>query len=325
MDWLEVKIYTTTEGIEHVGGMLLMLGIAGFAVEDKNDYEQFVSETQPHWDYVDESLERLRTVETSVTFYLPEDAGGREQLALVRTQLERVKALDTENCLGRLCMEVNGLAQSDWENGWKKYFKPFTVGQKLLVQPSWETASAQDGRCVLTIDPGMSFGTGQHHTTRLCLQALEETIRSGDRILDLGSGSGILSIASLLLGAEHATAVDIDEFAVKISRENAALNGFSEDRYTALQGDILTDDVLKEKIRGTYSVVVANIVADVLIAFAPVFRQYMAPESRLICSGIIDSRLSDVKAVFDAQGYRLLRERGQADWHALELMLGGQE
>lgn len=321
MNWNEIKIYTTTEGIEHIGGMLLMLGINGYSVEDKNDFEEFLAQTEPHWDYVDESLNRLKTVETTVTFYLPDDADGREQLILVCSELERIKALDEDNKLGRLETEISGLKQCDWENGWKQYFKPFTVGENIIVIPSWEKVPEGNKRQVLTIDPGMSFGTGQHHTTRLCIEALEKCVKEGNNVLDLGSGSGILSIASLLLGANKAVAVDIDKLAVDVSKDNAALNGFYGDKFIAYQGNILSDDGVCEKISGKYDVVVANIVADVLIAFAPIFKNFMHDKTRLICSGIINHRLDDVKNALVLNGYKILSETEQSEWFAIEAEL----
>lgn len=318
MDWLEIKVFTTTQGIDHVGGMLLMLGINGYIVEDKNDYAEFLKQTEVHWDYVDESLDRLKTAETSVTFYLPDNAEGREQLVLVRSELEKISSLDADKALGRLEIEISGLQQEDWENGWKKYFKPFTVGKDLIIIPSWEKAPEGNTRKVLTIDPGMSFGTGQHHTTRLCIEALEDCVKSESTILDLGSGSGILSIAALLLGAKSATAVDIDPLAVDVSKQNAALNGFYEQHYKAYQGNILSDYGVKDKISGKYDIVVANIVADVLIAFSPVFKEYMHKDSKLICSGIIAHRLNDVKNALEQNGYKIYSEKEHSEWFAIE-------
>ena len=317
MDWMQVKIYTTTEGIDHIGGMLLMLGINGYAIEDKNDFAEFLEQTEVHWDYVDESLNRLRDIETSVTFYLTDDENGRETLMLVRSELERIKRGDSVSKLGRLEIEISGVAQEDWENGWKKYFKPFTVGDNLIVIPSWEEVPENNQRKVLTIDPGMSFGTGQHHTTRLCIEALEKSVFEDATVLDLGSGSGILSIASLLLGAKSATAVDIDPLAVDVSKENAALNGFKEDKYIAYQGNILADGDCCEKIQGKYDIVVANIVADVLIAFAPIFKDYMHKDSILICSGIIEHRLDDVKNALKQNGYIITSQAEQSEWFSV--------
>lgn len=318
MDWLQAKIYTTTEGIDHVGGLLLMLGINGYAVEDKNDFAEFLEQTEVHWDYVDESLDRLREVETSVTFYLPDDQNGRETLMLVRSEIERIKKNGGEADLGRLEIEISGVAQEDWENGWKKYFKPFTVGENLIIIPSWEEIPKNNTRKVLTIDPGMSFGTGQHHTTKLCIEALEKCVFENATVLDLGSGSGILSIASLLLGAKSATAIDIDPLAVDVSKENAALNGFKEDKYIAYQGNILSDDGSCEKIQGKYDIVVANIVADVLISFAPIFKNFMHRDSVLICSGIIEHRLNDVKNALSENGYIITSESTQSEWFSVK-------
>jgi len=320
MDWLEIKIFTSTEGIDHIGGMLLMQGINGYSVEDKNDFKEFLEQTEPHWDYVDESLNRLNTVETTVTFYLTDDANGREQLVLIKNELEKIKREDA-GLLGRLEMQISGMHQQDWENGWKQYFKPFTVGKDLIIIPSWEKVPENNTRRVLTIDPGMSFGTGQHHTTKLCIEALEDVVKQNATILDLGSGSGILSIASLILGAKKATAVDIDPLAVDISVENAKLNGFLDDRYVAYQGNILSDDGVKEKISGKYDVVVANIVADVLIAFSPIFKEYMHKDSVLICSGIIEHRLGDVVSALKENGYKIISQKEQSEWYAVKASL----
>lgn len=321
MDWLEIKIFTTTEGIEHIGGRLLMLGINGYSIEDKNDYSEFLEQTEVHWDYVDQSLDRLKTVETSVTFYLPNNADGREQLVLVRSELERIKALDKGSCLGRLEIELSDVQQEDWENGWKKYFKPFEVGENLIIIPSWEEIPDNNTRTVLTIDPGMSFGTGQHHTTKLCIEALEKCVEKDSTVLDLGSGSGILSIASLLLGAKSATAVDIDPLAVDVSKQNAALNEFYDPVYRAYQGNILSDDGVKDLIKGKYDIVVANIVADVLIAFAPVFKEFMHKDTKLICSGIIAHRLDDVKNALIQNGYKIKFETEASEWYSIMLSL----
>lgn len=320
MDWLEIKIFTTTEGIDHVGGMLLMLGVNGYMVEDKQDFEEFLNQTEPHWDYVDESLNYRKTAETAVIFYLTDDANGREQLSLVRTELERIKALDTSKELGRLEIEVSGLQQCDWENGWKKYFKPFTVGEKLIIIPSWEEIPEGNTRTVLSIDPGMSFGTGQHHTTKLCIEAIERNVKESDTVLDLGCGSGILSIASLLLGAQSAVGVDIDPLAVDISVQNAAQNGFGNDKYKAFCTNILADE-LPEQVNGKYDIVAANIVADVLIAFAPVFKRFMTDKTKLICSGIIAHRLDDVKNALTQNGYKILAEFEESEWYCVEIQL----
>lgn len=321
MNWVEANIFTTTEGIEHIGGMLIMSGINGYSVEDKKDFEEFLSQTQPHWDYVDESLNRLKTAETKITFYVCDNAQGLEQLSLVKSELVRIKSLDTEKKFGRLEIELNNILQQDWENGWKKYFKPFDVGENIIIIPSWEKVPENNKRKILTIDPGMSFGTGQHHTTKLCIEALEKIVKDGDTVLDLGSGSGILSIASLILGAKKAIGVDIDELAVDISKQNALLNGFKEDKYTAFRGNILSDNDLKLKIDGKYDVVVANIVADVLIAFSPVFKEYMSKNTHLICSGIIENRLDDVKSALNKNGYKIILEKSEAEWFLIEAAL----
>lgn len=318
MDWAEVKIYTATEGVEAVTGALIGLGISGFVIQDAKDFEEFLSDKTGNWDYIDDDLLGLKGCETNVTVYLPKDAAGAELLGAVRAEIEALKAADAEGRLGRLAIDTGDIRNEDWENNWKRYFKPIEIGEKLLIKPSWESADPNEKRRILEIDPASSFGTGQHDTTRLCLELIERHMIEGGSVLDLGCGSGILSLGAMLLGASDVFAVDITEDSVRITKENFAKNGFAEDKLCCICGDITSDERLRKRIgSGRYQLVCANIVADVLIAMSPYFKGFLAPNGRLILSGIIDARLEEVLSTVEAQGFKQVEHRRQNDWNAV--------
>lgn len=319
MDWFKIDIYTSSEGIEPVTGRLMNVGIGGFEITDPREFEDFLAHKDGNWDYVEDDLYELRTAETTVSFYIPDNEQGAETLANARSQIAALKECDTDGSFGRL--EISspvGIREEDWAENWKKYFKPFTVGDRLAVKPSWEDMDAP-GRTILEIDPGSSFGTGRHNTTRLCLEYLDGLIHGGERVLDLGCGSGILSIAAILLGAQSAMAADIDLNSVNIARENAAKNGISDDIYTALHGNVVADEALRQRLGTGYDIVAANIVADVLIALAPHFRSFMSENAVLIVSGIISQRADEVRSALIANGFEITDERTSEDWLAVRL------
>ena len=250
-----MKIYTTSEGIEPLTGSLLDLGIQGFMIEDAKDFDEFLHDTTPHWDYIDqEVMAHMKDCETSVTLYLPNNPQGMEEMAAAREILARLKSQDTEGLYGRLEMELKNLNEEDWSNAWKKYYHPVKVGKHLVVCPSWEEYDRQLDDIVLTLNPGMAFGTGTHDTTRLCMELLEEYLTKDDCVLDVGCGSGILAITAALLGAKEIKGCDIDEVAVKVAGENADLNGVG-DRIAFHRGD------LTSQVEGSFQVICANIVA----------------------------------------------------------------
>ena len=310
LEWMEVTIYTTTAGVEPVTGNLLQYGVGGFAVEDAQDFKEFLEDVTPNWDYVDESLMALEHCETKVKLYLPATAQGMETLGLVRGELAAMKARDSRGLFGRLEISLDNLNEEDWSTAWKKYYTPTRVGRHLLVCPSWETCDRQEGDTVITLDPGMAFGTGTHHTTRLCMELLEDLVRPGCRVLDVGCGSGILAVTALLLGAGEAVGCDIDETAVKVARENAALNGVGE-RVSFHQGD------LAEKVTGTFDIVTANIVADVIIRLCPEVGRFMGPGAAFVCSGIIDERREDVERALKENGLTPFDVREAGGWAAI--------
>ncbi|MBQ4100732.1 MAG: 50S ribosomal protein L11 methyltransferase [Oscillospiraceae bacterium] len=321
MNWTEAKIYTTTVGIDHITGALMQIGITGFVIEDAKDFENFLTDTTIYWDYVDEDLMKLKECETSVTIYLADNPQGKEQLAEIKSALLRLKSEDVDRQLGRLEITLGNIKEEDWENNWKQYFKPFEVGEKLAIKPSWETYENKENRIVLEIDPASSFGTGTHTTTQLCLENIEKYIKPNDRILDIGCGSGILSIGALLLGATSAFAVDIDENAVNISKENAEKNGFTADKFTSFCGNFIVDEKLRAKAGNGYDIIAANIVADVIIALSPIFKNHLKKGGILVSSGIIDGRVDEVYDAIKSNGFEILDVKTRSDWSSITAKL----
>ena len=238
MEWAEIVIYTSTEGIEPLTAELIALGITGFVIRDSKDFEDFLENKTGNWDYIDDDLMGLKDCETAVTVYLPRDTGGAELWNAAKSAIERLKAGDTEGRFGRLETEMKNIRDEDWANNWKQYFKPIEIGERLLIKPSWEAVPQGCERKILEIDPASSFGTGQHNTTRLCLELIERHISEGDKVLDLGCGSGILSVGAMLLGAGRIKAADITDDSIRITRENLIKNGFGEESFEVYEGDI---------------------------------------------------------------------------------------
>ena len=238
MKWLALHIDTSPAGLEPVETMLSGLGIDGLVIEDEGDFRRFLEQNRQYWDYVDEELDRSMTGKCRVTFYAEESEAGFAQVAAVRIAMAELKRARPE--CAPLLLTMDGVEDADWENNWKAFYKPMEIGERLMVVPEWEEAKS-GGRVTVRLNPGLTFGTGSHASTQLCLEGVEEHTVPGRDVLDLGCGSGILSIAALCLGAKSAVAVDIDPKAVDVAYENAALNGIGRDRYTVRAGNVLSD------------------------------------------------------------------------------------
>ena len=303
--WLEVVLDTTEEELDALCARLTANGVTGFAIEDEEDFKTFLEQNRQYWDYVDEDLvEKMRGV-CRVKFYVTDDADGKAQLA---RWLEGIELPYTAASLG----------DNDWAHSWQKYYKPMAVGEKLWIVPEWERDhTPPEGRVPVYLNPGLTFGTGNHASTQLCLMGLEEYVVPGAPVLDLGCGSGILSIAAMVLGACSAVAVDIDPKAVDVAYENAGLNGIGRDKYTVLAGDVLSDASLKASLaQQKYDVVLANIVADVIIPLSAHVEELLAPGGVFLCSGIIDTRCEEVRAALERNGLTVFGRKDRDGWVA---------
>ena len=310
--WLEVAVNTTPEKLDEVCARLTAAGMDALVIEDEEEFLSFLEQNRQYWDYVDqELLDRMKGV-TRVKFYVSDDETGREQLE------SYTRGLGWE-------YTVTPLADNDWAYSWQKYYKPLAIGRRLYVVPQWERETpVPQGRCPLYLNPGLTFGTGSHASTQLCLEGVEEHTVPGRSVLDLGCGSGILSIAALCLGASHAVGVDIDPKAVDVAYENAALNGIGRDRYTVRAGDVISDSALAAELaRERYQMVLANIVADVIIPLSARVPQLLAEDGVFLCSGIIDTRAHEVEAALARSGLTVTRKRVKNGWVALEARLKG--
>ncbi len=308
--WLEVTVNTVPDKLDEVTARLAAAGMDALVIEDEGDFLNFLEQNRQYWDYVDqELLDRMKGV-TRVKFYVTDDADGRAQLD------RYTRGLGWE-------YTVTPLTDSDWAYSWQKYYKPLPVGQRLYVVPQWEREEpVPAGRVPLYLNPGLTFGTGSHASTQLCLEGVEEHTAPGLPVLDLGCGSGILSIAALVLGASQAAAVDIDPKAVDVAYENAALNGIGKDRYLVRAGDVISDAALVRELAQTrYHLVLANIVADVIIPLSARVPELLDRDGLFLCSGIIDTRAQEVADALARNGLRVTRRREKNGWVALEAVL----
>jgi len=301
-NWTELTISVPVADTDRAADIANMTVPYGLYIEDYSDLEEGAREIA-HIDLIDEELLARDRTRSLIHIYLEPDVNPAEALAFLQ---ERLSAAGIDNALS-----TRTVREADWANNWKQFFKPLPVGEKLLILPTWETDENKDGRAVLHIDPGMAFGTGGHETTRLVLETLEKTVKAGDRFLDIGCGSGILSIAALLFGAESAFGVDIDPLAVKTAQENGELNGMTAPRYEIVEGD------LADKVTGQYDVVAANIVADAIIALSPAVPAFLKEDGVYVVSGIIDVREQDVVTALAACGFTVAERYEQRGWVCL--------
>ena len=305
MAWLEITIDTAAEKINSVVTNLTARGFSDLVIEDQEEFETFLEENRAYWDYIDESLQEKLQGLSRIKLYLEDtDKAG----------LQKLEALTAE--MG-LPMKVTELPDTNWEESWKDSYPPQEVGEKIIVLPYWLADQAGD-RLPVILDPGLTFGTGAHPSTQMVMETMENLVKPGFHCLDLGSGSGILSIAALRLGAETATGIDIDPKAEDIARENAAYNGFAAPAFTALTGNVTGDRALMDSLAAKeYDLVLVNIVADVIIGLAPILPHFLTGRSTLICSGILDVRLAEVIAALEKAGLTITTVKEKEDWRCV--------
>lgn len=309
MNYLQMNIETLSAGQEAISNLLIAAGVGGFEVIDPQDFQEFLDTVTPHWDYVDEELLKRQSDRTVIKVYAADNEQGLAMFKDIEHRIEELRKAPEAKLYGTLEITVSDLPEEDWQSGWKQYYKPIHVNQ-LVVVPLWENYEPKDGETVMKIDPGMAFGTGAHETTRLCLKALTKTDLAGKTILDVGCGSGILSIGGVLLGAESAFGCDIDQLAVEVARRNAALNGLeSKTGYAA--GDLLS------VVEGQYPIVVANIVADVILTLLKDLHEVLLPGGLFVASGIIDDRKDELLAAIQKAGLTIENIEEERGWVAI--------
>ena len=304
--WLEVTLPVPADKLDGVCAVLTYNGMTGLVVEEEGDFLRFLEQNRQYWDYVDEGLAQRMKGASRVKFYVPDSPEGRGQLRQYLAGLEEYEP------------QTVSLREEDWATSWQKYYQPIPVGKRIYIVPDWMRGRpVPEGRTPLYLNPGLTFGTGSHPTTQLCLELLEGTLRPGDRVLDLGCGSGILAIAALALGASRAAGVDIDPKAADVAFENAALNGIGPDRLSVYAGDVLTDKRLAGRLNpGQNRVVLANIVADVIIPLSARAGDFLAPDGVFLTSGIIEGRQDEVRAALEGNGFAVTGHRERGGWHA---------
>ena len=305
MAWLEIIVNTAADTVDTVAAQLTARGFSDLVIEDQEEFETFLEENRAYWDYIDEDFQQKLKGLSRVKLYLEDtDKAG---LARLR---------DTVSDLG-LTMQAAPLPDTDWEESWKDSYPPQPVGKTLVVLPYWLEDTDTDRKKII-LDPGLTFGTGAHPSTQMVMEVMEETVKEGCHCLDLGSGSGILSITALRLGAESAIGVDIDPKAETIARENALYNGFASPEFTALTGNVTADRPLMDRLAaGHYGLVLVNIVADVIIGLSPILPEFLSADTLLILSGILDTRLEDVLAALRRAGIAVTSVREKEEWRCV--------
>ena len=303
-NWLEITLNLPAEALDSVCARLTANGVTGLEIEDEDDFKTFLEENRQYWDYVDDDLMERMAGACRVKLYVTEDEDGRATLRQYLSGLEQYEYTE------------RSLAEEDWATGWQKYYKPLTIGDRLYIVPQWmRDEPVPDGRVALYLNPGLTFGTGSHATTQLCMEGLEQAVQEGDKVLDLGCGSGILAIAALRLGAAHALGVDIDPKAVDVAYENAEMNGIGKDRLKVVAGDVLSDRAFANSLeQNAYRVVLANIVADVIIPLSGQVSRYLTPDGWFLCSGVIDTRADEVQAALEKNGLMITARRERNGW-----------
>ena len=308
MEWIEVSIETENQGVDVIAQVFYEVGVQGVVVQDPSDISAFMENAA--WEQADDSLLDKTGEEVTVKGYLPNDAFFHDKIQYIKERISWLLSHDFGLKLGTGRMTLTSVHEEDWANSWKKYFKPMKIGQRIVVKPTWEEYQPQGNEVILELDPGMASGTGTHQTTILCIKALERLVEPHYRILDIGCGTGILAISSLLLGAQHAVAVDIDPDAVRIARENAMQNGVLS-RIDIVQGNLL------DNVKGKYDLIVANIIADTIIELGALVKDFLNDNGFFVASGIILDRLNDVMEAFKEQNYSNVEYQILDEWAAV--------
>jgi ribosomal protein L11 methyltransferase len=309
MEWMEVAVHTTTQGSDVVSMLLMQNGAAGTAIEDRFDVPD-PSKPHGYWELIDQSLIDSMPEDVVVKGWLPVNERLWDSLRALKEQLSALPSLNPGVVLGKLTLDTNQVDEQDWAECWKKFYKPFRAGRTLVVKPTWEQYTPQTGDKIIQMDPGMAFGAGTHETTGLCLSLMEEYMKPGMRVMDVGTGSGILAIGAAILGAADVLAIDIDPVAVKVARENVKQNGLDVS-IRVMEGDLVRD------VQETFDLCLANILADVICFLSMPLKAKIRPGGTFICSGIIKDREQDVLDALSSSGYTIVEKQYRGEWVAI--------
>ena len=314
MDWMEYTILTTTEASELISQILLDAGSTGTMIEDKNDVAAN-QRPEGQWDIIDEAIARRIGDDVKVTGYFEADEKLSDRIAFIEGELRRLRGMELGMDLGKLETLRHDVAEQDWTESWKAAFRPFRLGAHMVVKPSWESVALEPGDHVIEIDPGMAFGTGTHETTGMCVKLVEKYVKPGDRVIDIGTGTGILAIAAAHMGARPVLATDLDAVAVRVAAENVRINGF-EGVIDLRCGNLL--DVVHE----SGDVVIANIISDVIVMLAAPVRERIVDGGLFICSGVSTERREDVRKALKDADYEILDDLNEGEWCAMAARKG---
>ncbi len=307
MKWAEITIKTTTEAVEAITNILYEQNLGGVSIEDPKDFK-FQKKNEYDWDFVEEEIFNSGYDGVIIKTYITEERDVTEDVNLIKEKIQGLKEFGID--IGEAIVELSQVDEEDWANEWKNYYKPTKVGKNVVVKPTWEEYEEQSGDLIIELDPGMAFGTGTHETTTMCIQQLENYVKKDSKVFDIGCGSGILAIAAAKLGAKEVVAVDLDEVAVKVSKENIELNKV-EDKVIALHGN------LTEVIKNKADIVVANIIADIIKILAKDVSNFMKEDAVFISSGIIHAKVDEVKESLIKNGFEIVEVQTLGEWNAI--------
>ena len=318
--WLKIKILTSTKGIERVSSLLDEIGLSSLEIEDNEEFVKILEHTKSIWQWamIYEALYQEKIKACSVSAYIAQNQNSKAVCNIIADKITELKKSDISKIYGSLDIYITELDEEDWAENWKKYFKPLPVGKNILICPIWEEVPTEYiDRIIFKIDPGMSFGTGSHETTRLCIESLEKYIspEKNNLVLDLGCGSGILSIIALMLGAKAVYAADIDENCVSIAKNNAEINRVDLNKYAVYAGNLLSDKKLTAKLnQNKYDIILMNIVPDVIIPLLPLAKKLLAPNGKAVLSGIIERYVPDIENAITENGLKIIDVISENDW-----------
>lgn len=307
MKWAEITIKTTTEAVEAITNILYEQNVGGVSIEDPKDFK-FQKKHEYDWDFVEEEIFNSGYDGVIIKTYITEERDVSDDIKLIKEKIDGLKGFGID--VGEAIVELSQVDEEDWANEWKNYYKPTKIGEKIVVKPTWEDYEAKDTDLIIELDPGMAFGTGTHETTSMCIRELEKYVKPESKVFDIGCGSGILAIAAAKLGAKDVLAVDLDEVAVKVSKENIELNKVAGS-VNALHGNLM--EVVKDKA----DIVVANIIADIIKILAKDIKQFMKDDAVFISSGIIHAKVDEVKEALTQNGLEIVHVESLGEWNAI--------